>query len=84
VHVTVAIAPRDPHRVPIGAVRQWRFPSSRRPDVVYTVTLGGDNGWECDCPGYQHGRRSDRLCRHIDQARDETRAPDLSELLAAL
>jgi hypothetical protein len=84
VHVTVAVVPRDRHRVAIGAARQWLFPSASRPGVTYTVTLGGDGGWECTCPGCEHGRRRDGLCRHIDEAREEMRVPDLSELLAAL
>lgn len=81
--MTVALVPRNPHRVVIGVARQWRFPSSRFTDVIYTTTLYGDGSWGCDCPGFEHGRRSDRLCRHLDQARDLNRVPGLAELLGS-
>lgn len=81
--MTVAVSPRDPHRVALGVARRWRFPSASAPGLVHVVSLGGDGGWECSpCLGFEHGRRADGLCRHVDMAREETRAPDLLSLLA--
>jgi hypothetical protein len=82
VHVTTGSDPRAPHRVPIGVVARWRFPSKSIPGLVRTVTRYGDGSWGCDCPGYEHQARHDGLCRHIDQALEERPALTLADVLS--
>lgn len=69
--VTASTSTETSGRVRLGSVFDLAVQSSTWADTIYTVSRLADGSWVCECPGFMHGARMDRLCKHIDYGMTE-------------
>jgi len=50
-------------------MEQFLIPSSKKGDLPYTVTLGGENGDTCECKAFEFSTADPATCKHIAQAK---------------